>query len=195
LRRKEFYIFNEKYSKEEYETKVKEFAKLSFVEMTEEFEKFFIKQPHVFAQQFNNENFVGDHVYNCKNVYGCYDVNELEDCMYATNSLHSKDCADSNFFAWSELLYQCHSGVTLYNSNFCDTCWYSQNLEYCEYVFNSHDCFGCVSLNHAQFCILNKQYSESEYKKLIEEIKKEMKNSGEYGKMFDSQYLEYLAVV
>jgi len=193
LRRRQYCILNEQFTKEDYDKKVGEFLRKPFSDLIRKFADFKLKQPHVYAQCFNDDGFSGDHVFNSKNAFICYDVNEIEDCMYAANSFHSKDCMDSNYFAWSELLYDCHSGVTLYNSNFCNTCWYSQNLEYCEYVFNSHDCFGCVSRNHAQFEILNKPYQEGEYHAKVAAIKAEMKKQGIYGKNVPSMYDEFLA--
>ncbi|MDO8574209.1 MAG: hypothetical protein Q7R86_01120, partial [bacterium] len=43
---------------------------------------------------------------------------------------------------------------------------------------------GCVSMKNGKYCILNKQYSPSEYKTLKEEIKSHMLKTGEYGEFF-----------
>lgn len=32
------------------------------------------------------------------------------------------------------------------------------------------DCFGCIGLQHKQYCILNKQYTKEEYEKLVPQI-------------------------
>lgn len=40
--------------------------------------------------------------------------------------------------------------------------------------FSSSDLFGCIGLRHKKFCILNKVYSESEFKKLREKIINQM---------------------
>jgi hypothetical protein len=187
LRRKEYCIFNKQFTKDEYSKELEKYSAKAFLE-------FKLEQPHVFAQNYNNDEFTGDHVFNSKNAFNCFDVNELEDCFHATNLFHSKDCCDANFCAWAELVYECHSGVQLYGSNFCNVCWYSQNLEYCEYVFNSHDCFGCVSRNHARYEILNEQYEEEEYHARVAEIKSEMRKQGIYGEHAPSIYDECLAI-
>jgi len=55
---------------------------------------------------------------------------------------------------------------------------YLDNCEECEY------CFGCVGLRKKKYCILNKQYTEEEYKNLVEKIKADMKQRGEWGKFW-----------
>jgi hypothetical protein len=64
---------------------------------------------------------------------------------------------------------------------------YLDNCEECEY------CFGCVGLRKKKYCILNKQYTKEEYEKLVEKIKSDMKNRGEWGKFFplSSAYCGY----
>jgi hypothetical protein len=143
-------------------------------------------------QGHNNENVMGDHVFNSKNAFFCFDVSNQEDTMYIFNSIGMKDSMDLNYSSLgTELCYMCHSGVTLFNSNFCSVCWYSQNLEFCEYVFNSHDCFGCVSRNRAEYEILNQKYSKDEYFKKLAQIKAELKADGSYGRWWwESQYAE-----
>ena len=82
----------------------------------------------------------------------------------------------------SELLYECigNSGNT--NCNFCYASWHNADIEYCEHVFNSHDCFGCISRSHAEYEILNQKYSKEDYFKRVREIKEELKREEMYGK-------------
>jgi len=53
----------------------------------------------------------------------------------------------------------------------CITVLDSQYVAYCRSV---RDCFGCVGLRNAQYCILNKQYTKEAYETLVAKIKKEM---------------------
>lgn len=193
LKRKKFCIFNEQFGEKDYFLRLKDFLKKGASENLRNFQEFEVKHPRVYFKGYDNDDSTGDHIDHCKGTCCSFEGHELEDCGYVHNAFKSKDVYDCCFFGWGELNYMCHSAVQDYNCNFCNLCWYSQNLEYCEYVYNSHDCFGCVSLNHAEFCILNKQYSEAEYKKKVVEIKNEMRKSGEYGETFESQYSEYLA--
>ncbi|MBT3865089.1 hypothetical protein HOF67_03605, partial [Candidatus Peregrinibacteria bacterium] len=66
------------------------------------------------------------------------------------------------------------------------------NLTYCDSVFNSHDCFGCVGLSHGEYQILNKKYEKEEYFKKVEEIKAQMQQDNEWGQWYDSTYEEVL---
>ena len=49
---------------------------------------------------------------------------------------------------------------------------------------NVRDCFGCVGLKHAQYCILNKQYTKDEYEEMVPRIIEHMIKMGEWGKFF-----------
>lgn len=189
MRRKSFYIFNQPYSREEYKRKLQELwdafkdpKKRS--DILAQFETMKKKTPRVHSRQINCENSIGDYMENTKNCYACYDARDAEDCLYCERPMvalkNDMDCA--NCYKATELCYEVMSGVTLTNSNFCNVCWYSNDLEYCEYVFNSHDCFGCISLNHAEYRILNQQYTKDEYFKRVAEIKAEMQKQGVYGK-------------
>lgn len=192
LRNKQFHIFNKQYPKEEYFEKVRQMRNFNLENPPQEFINLLNALPHISMQGLQNENVVGDHIFNSKNAFYCFDVSEQEDTAYIFNSHHIKDCMDLNYSSiGTEMCYMCHSGVTLFNSNFCSVCWYSQNLEYCEYVFNSHDCFGCVSKNHAEYEILNEKYSKESYFKTVQELKGQLKKEGSYGRWWwPSQYSE-----
>lgn len=152
-------------------------------------EKLQYETPRMYVHQLKNENCTGDYVYNSKNSFDCFDTTDLEDCMYCNNSEQLKDCLDmSNSYYKSELCYDVMSEMELYNCDFCVTCFYSNNLTYCENVHNSHDCFGCFSLNHAQYCIFNEKYEKEEYLKKRAEIIEQMKKDGEFGEHLPSTY-------
>src|SRR3989344_3024855 len=97
-----------------------------------------------------------------------------------------------------ELMYEVlMSGGDTYNDHFCWTAWrQTRNSEYCVLNISSADCFGCVALKHKQYCILNKQYSEEEYKALRAKIVSQMNwmpykdNQGKeyrYGEFFPTE--------
>lgn len=190
LRRKQFYIGNKQYPKEDYFKKVEEMKiKYSVDQLREILKQVSEKAPRLFVHVLNNENSTGDYVYNSKNAANCFDVKNLEDCGYCNNSLSLKDCFDmSNSYYNSELNYEVMSAMNIGNCNFCVTCFDSNDLDHCEHVYNSHDCFGCISLKHAEYCILNEQYSKDEYFKKVREIKEQMKQNGEYMQFVSSTY-------
>ena len=190
LRRKQYMFGNKQLTKEEWKEKVAEFKKgKSAGELGEMLEQLKVQHPHLYVHELNNENSIGDYVYDSKNSHECFDVKGMEDCAYCDNTIELKDCMDmSNSYYGSELNYEVMSEMNLINCNFCVTCFDSNDLDHCELVYNSHDCFGCFTLNHAEYCIFNKQYSKEEYFKEVERIKKEMIESGEYMKFPCSTY-------
>lgn len=185
LRKKEYYIFNEPYSREEFLLKK---ATLKPEEIRTQFEKLKLKVPRVFAMQLGSENSTGDYVLNSKNAHECFDVVECQDAAYLSECKKVKDSLDIFVLEDAELCYECSSNHVLNNCNFCFMCMYSSNLEYCELVSNSKDCFGCVGLNHKEYHILNRPYSREEYFKRVAEIKNQIKREGTYGKWFPSTY-------
>ncbi|MDA1060187.1 MAG: hypothetical protein O3B47_00135 [bacterium] len=180
LRRKQYHIGNKKYERDEYVRRVEELKsdKEKLLEMLEEAKK---QAPHLYTHVLNNENCSGDYVYNSKNAVDCFDVKDMEDCGHCNNCVSLKDCFDmSNSYYNEELNYEVMSSMNLVNSNFCVTCFDSNDLDHCEHVYNSQDCFGCFSLKHKQYCVFNEQFSKDEYFERVEKIIREMKESGEY---------------
>lgn len=190
-RHKEYMIFNVQYSKEDYEKMLRDFQ-LDTPEgvkaLAQKCRDFFLTQPHKAILAEQNENSLGDHLFNSKNAYSCFGSRDLEDCRYCAKlSLNVKSSMD--YTSWgnqSELMYQCMGcGDQNYNLKFCVMCQKDmRNCEYCYECFSCADCFGCVGLKSKKYCILNKQYSEEEYKKLRARIIEYMKKTGEYGEFF-----------
>lgn len=195
LRRKEFHIFNQKYSREEYIKRMREIKRqlhnlVLRPALFEQFENLKLQYPHLFMRQLNTEHCVGDYLFNSKNCFYCFDAHDAEDCLYCERPMKGcKDLVDcANCFRNSENCYEIMSGVKLVSSNFCYFCWESTDLEYCEFVFNSHDCFGCIGLNHKAYHILNVPYEKDAYFKKKREIIDEMKTEGIYGKHLPSTF-------
>jgi hypothetical protein len=192
LNRKKFYIFNEQVSKEEYLRRLPELKKLSPQESSARMEPLLASVPRVAMYGKNNESSSGENIHNCKNTFWAFDSKGLHDCLYLYHGDDSKNLIDCSHLGWSEQCYEIMSGGNLNNCIFCTGCWYSNNLSYCELVYNSHDCFGCVSLNHKEFHILNRPYNKEEYFKETARIIEQMKRDGERGKWFASTYPEVL---
>ena len=80
-------------------------------------------------------------------------------------------------------------------NNLC--CLYTNNCRYSSYMDSCEGCqycFGCVGLRKKQYCVLNKQYTKEEYESLVEKIKGNMKERGEWGNFFplSSAYCGYI---
>lgn len=185
LRNVEYHIQNKPVFKEEY-NKIKAVYKAnnSAKELLAKLDEVRLTIPHVAFIQKNCENCLGSYLENSKNLFFCYNATSAEDCFHmSTIAHHVKDSCDCDSIGYdpSELLYECigNSGNT--NCNFCHASWHNSDLEYCEQVFNSHHCFGCISRNHAEYEILNQKYSKEDWFKKVAQIKEELKRQGLYG--------------
>ncbi|MFA5947570.1 MAG: hypothetical protein WC806_01175 [Candidatus Gracilibacteria bacterium] len=190
LRHKQNYILNKKYSSEEYEKQLKELMPKT----AEEYEKTFQqlkdlmrdKAIHKYAFSENNENSTGDILSNNKNTKDSYCTFDCEDVAYVYDCGALKDSLDATEPFQGELQYETHACNKGYKLLSCSKCYEDNDLMYCQYCWNSSDLFGCFGLKKNKYCILNKQYSEEEYKKILPKIIEHMKKTGEWGEFFPS---------
>lgn len=185
LRGKNYYFFNQPYSKEEYEKKVKEYklhTRQGLERAFNEAHGFWKRFPSKSVQGIKNLNCTGSYVTHSKNVRDSFLVRggeNLRYCQYLQATPSAKDSYDySNWGESGELVYEVVIGGSgIQNLKFS---FLSQenvhNLEYTISCFASEYLFGCVSLRHKEYCILNKKYTKSEYFKLVEKIKKHMED-------------------
>ncbi|MCX6723308.1 MAG: hypothetical protein NT094_04585, partial [Candidatus Staskawiczbacteria bacterium] len=173
LRNQKYHIFNESYTKEEYEKKLKQFSLTSYLNIQKHKTKsheLWDKSLHKYIHGIQNSNVSGDYIYNSKNTH---------------DSWITKDCYDvSQFGAGTELSYenlQCGNGTSRVKGG-----WFvlnnSHDIDYAIQAMGSSYLFGCVSLRNKQYCILNKQYSKEEYEKLVPKIIDHMNNTPYKGK-------------
>lgn len=181
LKQKQFHIFNEPYSEIEYRAKISE---LTSDDIKRRFEELKREVPRVGFLQTDSENFTGNGVYHCRNVFESFDVRECQDGGYLLECRKVTDSWDISVLEDSEMCYQISSSHILNNCNFCFFCVESSDLEYCEGLASCKDCFGCISLHRKQYYILNQPYTKDEYFAKVTEIKDQLRERGLYGKMF-----------
>lgn len=191
LRNKSYYFYNEKLSAEEYKKRLAEKhleSRASLQKLIVEFQTYASSFPQRYMQGVQNEDVSGDYLSNCKNAHMCFDSRALWDCRNVQQAFDSaKDCQDCTEVGDGvELLYECcYTGYGGQNNRFCSHCLgQTSNLTYCYFCPHCSDCFGCVGLHHAKFCILNKQYSEADYKALVAKIIAHMQQTKEWGEFF-----------
>ncbi|MFA6992580.1 MAG: hypothetical protein WC269_04880, partial [Candidatus Gracilibacteria bacterium] len=120
--------------------------------------------------QLNNENCE----YNTliafsKNTYLSPGSYFMEDSMYCRKSQNCKDCINNNAIDHCELMKsstncnKCYSCHDLVNCRNCSNCAYMADSTGCK------DCFMCSGITKKQYCFKNKQYSKSEYEKILKE--------------------------
>ena len=190
LRNKSYCIYNEQYSKDEFDRFLSK-LKLSSHQAREELQESFWRlihntpRPHLIGSMI--EDVSGNIIRESKNAHESFLVRRAQDCRFCFASIDLKDCYDLTFFGLNaELLYECAgSGINTHNLQFCNECWNgSSNLLYCAFCSGCEHCFGCVGLKRKKFCILNKQYSETEYHEIVGKIVEHMRNTREWGEFF-----------
>ena len=187
---KQYLYKNKQLTKEEYEkVKAELLANLEdrLDDYKKEFKEVILSRPKKFAQTLRSENCTGDDIFGSKNCINCFRTEGSEDCQNSSEINLGKDMFDvTGFGLHSELIYESQNiGI---NSNHCAFISFaygladSYNSEHCYY---SKNLFGCVGAkNHAEYCVLNKQYSKQEYEKLVAKIISDMQKRGEWGEFF-----------
>lgn len=195
LRNKKYCWNNEQLSEEEYKKRRKAVNLGSYLEVQEYLKQFCeLGKRHTFRylQQKQIENSLGDHLYNAKDSFWCFDCSDIEKSAYCSQmQLGIRHCYD--IYQYGINAERCYEGTQIgtnaYNIRFCYLClWQVSDLTYCLDSYSSKECFGCFGLNHNEYCILNKPYSKEEYFELKKRIIEKMKADGEWGEFFPPQY-------
>ena len=178
LKNKNYYIFNQPYTREEYEKKVVEFAIHTWDGLQKAREKaltFWRTQPHKYMHDRHNERATGDYVYFSKNISSGFIVRTAEDSKYCQMITLPpvKDCHDLTL--WGNGAEQVYEGMIVGAGanlvKFSLTCWsHVMNVEYCFWTMTSSYMFGCANIRQKEYCILNKQYTKEEFHRLRERI-------------------------
>lgn len=183
LRKKEYHIFNKRYTKEEYFKKSAELKKLPVPEILARRETERARFPHPPMHILNSENCIGDYILNSKNCFMAFNAEKSQDCAYVYDEiLQLKDCVDCTHIQDSEFCYNLMSAYDCYN---VDSSWWAVGSRDCEYGFcilQCANCFGCVNLKYKKYHILNKPYSKEEYDKKVREIKDVLRKNNQHGK-------------
>lgn len=187
LRNKSYCMFNEELEKSEYERRLQEFdlqnpAHVAAVERR--LREVRLRHPHLYSVQEKTEHCTGDYVFESKNCLDCYQVYRGEDCLFQHDADEIKDVLHCYHAGWSEVLYDVYSTSYLRNSAFTAQCWDGSDVFYSAICHFSSHCFGCISLRHKQWCILNRQYSKEDYLALLPRITEHMKHTNEFGEFF-----------
>ncbi len=193
LRQQQYCIFNQNYTKEDYQKKISEMhldTHTGVEAFRAAFDQFLATQPRKYAEIVNTVNSSGNyikHAKNCQNCFHCYDA---EDNKYGVhiwrNAKDTMDCDTAGRGA--ELIYNAiNSGIETSNQIATAVCWSSTFTEYSMFCFNCNNIFGSVGLRKKDYCILNKQYSKEEYEQLKQKIVEQMKEQGEYGQFFPAR--------
>lgn len=192
LQNQQYCFMNEKLSKDEYEKRVKESKEQNINEdLLQKFLELKAKSPMKWMNEMNTENCSGNYLVNCKNSHECYDCEYLENSKYCYDLKKGDGISYENYdlSSFGVGVVQSYEGGTIgYNANHClftENVWECNDVHYSMLcVNNCKNCFGCVGLQKAQYCIFNKQYKQEEYEKTVAKIIEHMQETGEWGQFF-----------
>ncbi len=179
LRNQQYYFNNQKLSKEEYKKAVDDLClntNTGIENAKKHFQDEIIKNSiHKFSYSYSNVDATGDYLNHCKNATFAFDAYDVENLKYACRTFDVKDSMDLQGVGGGELIYDAvgaswgtYKDFFCYLTLGCRDCEYSLNLKNCS------DCFACVSLINAKYCIFNKQYDKEKYFELVAKIKSHM---------------------
>jgi hypothetical protein len=197
LSHKQYCYKNKQLSKEEYEKVKAEFLEKieeKLEEYKEEFNQIILSTPKKYSQTLRSENCTGDNIFDSKNCINCYRCEQAEDCCNAWEINRGKDIQDMTGFGLdSELIYESQNiGLNSYRCAFVSFAYQLSDSYVCEHCYYSKNLFGCVGAkNHAEYCILNKQYTKEEYEKLVSQIISDMQKRDEWGEFFPSSFSSF----
>lgn len=182
-RNSQYRVFNEQFSKEEYQKQMKYWDLGSWTRLQEaknKFRELYLTTPHRFMFSSNVINVSGQDIHNTKNCRVCFLTQDgVENCKYLyAGGLMLKDSMDVvSGGDKSQLLYEVNSVIASEAVTFSNSVDQSQNVEYCERVWDSSNMFGCVNARHKKYCVLNRQYPKKEYDALVAKIRDHMRQS------------------
>jgi len=143
------------------------------MDFVKEFRELYFKSPQIshWTRASGNCDY-GDIIVVSKDSYMCFVSSNMDNCLYCHDSRKDNYCADLTFCEECEICYECIDCAKCYNSNYLQDCKNCVDCEYGNYLIGCSDCFGCSGLRRKKFHIFNEKYSEKEYRKKVEELKK-----------------------
>ncbi len=179
LRNKQYCVFNEQYTKEEYKKFLEDFRTGSYAAIEEARKRhadLIAKFPRKYMYSFKTVNSTGDILGECKNLTESFDILQAEDCKFvAWGGYGMKDTYDGYGTGLGELMYEIVDvGLQTSDIKFSIVVWGGRNVYYSYNCHNSSNIFGCVGLRSKQYCVLNKQYTKEEYEALVPKIIRHM---------------------
>ncbi len=147
LRNQKYCIRNKQYEKEEFLARKEERRTRLYNEkeiLLGEWNKFLNTQARKYANFVNTTDCVGNNLFNCQNMLGCFDMKESKNCKYFYLSAGAQNCMDITISVPKERCYE--SLVPDFGRNvaftiFCRRC---TDVRYSEMCHRCKNCFGCV---------------------------------------------------
>ncbi len=178
LRNKQYCLFNEQLTKEEYAKRLAELKLGTYQGLQAaraNFEELKLKVPRKFAAITKAENAIGDDISNSRNVQGFTIRLNSENVRYGYRVSESREIWDG-FITWNGAEMQCETmSCQSQRTYYSALIWGGFDIQYSYNCFDCNNVFGCIGLHNKSYCIFNKQYSKEEYEALVPKIIEQMK--------------------
>lgn len=194
LRNKQYCLLNQQYTKEEYETKVRELhleTRAGRTQALAQFNQLFKDQAiHHFRNQLGRiEQASGDYFRDVNNCTACFDVDEADNCYYVSNSIGLKDSSDCEYAGLGEDGYLNVETFPMPKHSMCTFgCYGGNDIFYSHSVMNSKYVLASAGLKKGEYIIFNKKYTPADYEQLTQRIREHMIKTGEWGQYFPIKY-------
>ena len=113
----------------------------------------------------------GNEIYNCKNLFYCFDCTKCTDSFYLFDCFVCASCGDCDYAVESELCWESVDPFKCFNCDFLEYCDNMRDSAFSYFCSNCHDVFGCVNLKNKSFCIFNRQLAEQDYREQVKKYK------------------------
>jgi len=185
LRNQQYYIWNKQHTKEGYEEMLE-----CFEDKDKEWKRLLDSLPHTkeWLYMLNSEECIWNNITNCKNCLLVCELSDSQDAKYSFDDWYQTACYDVYWGARSTYCYELMSCGKSTNCAFGAYWIENTNVYYCTRVYYSKDCFMCVWLKNAQYCVLNKQYPDKEsYEKAVASLIEKMISEWTRWEYFDPE--------
>lgn len=180
LRNKRYCIWNEQYSKEDYE-RILQGYRLDNAIMLDGLRAKFedLKKRHIVPAlvTHHSERVSGNWIENSQDIHRSFSITNVEEGRHCFSVVDAKDVMDYTYWgAGSERVYDTiNCGRQCADIHFANECWDQVlNAEYAMNCHNSHHLFGCIGVRGGEYCILNRPYSKEEFETLAPKLRAAM---------------------
>lgn len=144
---------------------------MDFQQFVEKYEKLELEFPLKPSRSINSEDVeYGNYLYSSKNAYFSFDDAQSQNIVYIYDSFKAQNCCDGDYVIESEGCYECFDVVKANNCTYLNNCSRIFNAHFCWDCDDSNNLFGCSHLKHKEYCVFNKQYSKTEYEKIVTDL-------------------------
>ena len=190
-------IFNKQVSQSEYEEFIRSLMLNTRNGLDAAIERFsaFAKdhpEPHIYGEPA--ETISGNYLYDCRDVFGSFECDHAANLIGCCSLVSADTCIEGCGFGAE--LRNCAQfvsvGLNAHHVVNSLNCFNNvRYLTYCIDCTESANCFGCVGLNGAEYCILNQPYTKQAYVETVKKIRAALEATSQWGCFFTYAFSSY----